>query len=296
MKHAYLILAHNEFALLQTLIDCLDDARNDIYVHFDAKLAQLPELHTEKARLTVLSNRIRVYWADISMIEAEYALFESAAENGPYQYYHLLSGVDLPLKSQDYIHAFTDANDGKEFIGFSESSRSLLLELDTRMHYWHIFPHYFRFRHSRRWRYRHYLRAGFLRIQKWLGIRRNRTIEFRRGSQWVSITENMVQYLLSKRDWAMKVYKHTFCPDESLIQTLAWMSPYRENLFNTEDDGTGCMRCIGWHPNTDNKGWTLDDWTAVDYDILAVSPALFARKFNSRDWAFIEKVVSLSQQ
>ena len=35
MKHAYLILAHHEFGLLQTLIDCLDDVRNDIYVHID---------------------------------------------------------------------------------------------------------------------------------------------------------------------------------------------------------------------------------------------------------------------
>ena len=33
MKHAYLILAHNEFGLLQTLISCLDDPRNDIRLH-----------------------------------------------------------------------------------------------------------------------------------------------------------------------------------------------------------------------------------------------------------------------
>ena len=53
MKHAYLILAHHEFALLQTLIGCLDDARNDIYVHIDRKVRELPELHARQARLTV---------------------------------------------------------------------------------------------------------------------------------------------------------------------------------------------------------------------------------------------------
>lgn len=32
MKHAYLILAHDEFGLLQTLIDGLDDGRNVVFV------------------------------------------------------------------------------------------------------------------------------------------------------------------------------------------------------------------------------------------------------------------------
>lgn len=38
MKHAYLIIAHNEFELLKLLIDRIDDARNDIYIHIDQKL------------------------------------------------------------------------------------------------------------------------------------------------------------------------------------------------------------------------------------------------------------------
>lgn len=29
--HAYLIIAHNEFEVLQKLIEALDDPRNDIY-------------------------------------------------------------------------------------------------------------------------------------------------------------------------------------------------------------------------------------------------------------------------
>ena len=37
MKHAYLIIAHNEFELLKLLIDRIDDARNDIYIHIDQK-------------------------------------------------------------------------------------------------------------------------------------------------------------------------------------------------------------------------------------------------------------------
>lgn len=36
-KHAYLIIAHNNFNQLKTLIKCLDYKDNDIYIHIDAK-------------------------------------------------------------------------------------------------------------------------------------------------------------------------------------------------------------------------------------------------------------------
>ena len=282
MKHAYLILAHNEFGLLQTLIGCLDDARNDLYVHIDKKVKTLPELHTRKAGLTVLPERIDIRWGDCSMVAAEYALFEAAAARGPYRYYHLLSGVDLPLKSQDYIHRFCAEHDGKEFIGYTLTE--MTPEIARRMQRWHLFPRHF----SRRRNGWSVVRALGLRMQEVLGIRRNRDIDFKKGSQWVSLTDGFVRWLLTQKDWSLRTFTHTFVPDECFIQTLAWRSPYRENLFDTESDGTGCMRAIGW------RGSELVDWSAADYDTLAASPALFARKFNSTDPAFVEKIVSLS--
>ena len=75
MKHAYLILAHTEFELLQLLVQALDDPRNDIYVHFDKRVKELPKLSTDQSRLIILTERERVYWGDVSMIEAEYCLY-----------------------------------------------------------------------------------------------------------------------------------------------------------------------------------------------------------------------------
>lgn len=283
MKHAYLILAHNEFGLLQQLLDTLDDPRNDIYVHIDKKVKALPVLRTHKAGLAILSHRIDIHWASLSMVDAEYALFEAASAQGPYQYYHLLSGVDLPLKSQDYIHDFFDRHDGKEFIGFTLTG--MTPELVRRTQRWHIFPR--QFSQTRN----HYSapRAACLRLQELLGIKRNRHVAFMKGSQWVSITERMARYFLSQRRWVRKTFTHTFAPDECVMQTLAVMSPYRVNLYNTRDDATGCMRAIGW------RGDRLIDWSAADYATLAASEALFARKFNSKDGQFIERILKLSK-
>lgn len=282
MKHAYLILAHHEFGLLQTLIACLDDARNDIYVHIDRKVKMLPDLHTEEAGLTVLKNRIDIRWADYSMVEAEFALFEAARQNGPYDYYHLLSGVDLPIKSQDFIHRFFEEHQGKEFIAFTNTTTTP--EIIRKVRRWHLFPHDFR----NKSKLKRILRAAFIRIQERLGIERNRSIDFKKGSQWLSVTDSMVNYFLQHQCWARKIFTHTFCSDEIVFQTLCWQSPMREALYNTSDDGLGCMRTIGW------KGAQLMDWSAPDFDELAESFALFARKFNTTDMCFIQKIVALS--
>ena len=283
MKHAFLILAHNEFGLLQTLIDCLDDARNDVYVHIDRKVASLPALHAQHAGLKVIERRVDVRWGDYSMVEAELALFEAAAACGPYQYYHLISGVDLPLKSPDAMHAFCDAHDGKEFIGYTLTRMDPMLV--RRMQRWHLFPRHFS-RGRNAWSMP---RALFLDLQELLGIKRNRDVDFKKGSQWVSITEAMVQYMLERRKWIRKTFTHTFVPDECVFQTLAWMSPLRDNLYDTTSDAAGCLRAIGW------RNEELYDWSEADYDALVASNALFARKFNSRDPQFIERVTALSR-
>ena len=49
MKHAYLIMAHHEFEVLGKLVQAIDDKRNDIFIHFDAKLKSYPVLKAHNA-------------------------------------------------------------------------------------------------------------------------------------------------------------------------------------------------------------------------------------------------------
>ena len=276
-------MAHNEWGLLQTLVSCIDDARNDIYVHIDAKVKELPALQTAHAGLYMIEDRIDVRWGDLSVVEAEYALFEAAVANGPYAYYHLLSGADLPLKSQDYIRDFCNAHQGKEFIGYTLTE--ITPEVVRKAQRWHLFPKDFRDAGF----VKKALRASFLRAQELLGIKRNRGVDFKKGSQWVSVTEDMAEWFLKNKVWAENTFHNTFCADEMVMQTLCWNSPYRDNIFDERDDAHGCARAIGWN------GSTLVDWCREDYERLASSDALFARKFNSSDMDFIRKIVSLSR-
>ena len=78
MRHAWLIITHNEFEVLQRLVSMLDHSRSDFFIHFDAKVKTLPKISVEKGRLFVLENRVDVRWGSVSQIEAELVLLEAA--------------------------------------------------------------------------------------------------------------------------------------------------------------------------------------------------------------------------
>lgn len=108
MKHAFLIIAHNNPRIFETLIGLLDFKDNDIFVHIDKK-ADINDFTKAKcsfSNIVFVENRLDVRWGDFSQILCEMELFRSAHSYCHYEYYHLLSGVDLPIKSNEYIHNF----------------------------------------------------------------------------------------------------------------------------------------------------------------------------------------------
>ena len=287
MKHAYLILAHNEPELLSLLVERLDDVRNDIYIHFDRKLSILPDIKTQHAGLYILKDRVDVRWADVSMLEAEYKLFHAVVDSGSqYSHHHLISGVDLPLKNQDYIHSFFAQHQGKEFVGLHQ--RPMNSHADRALHYWHPFTRSFR-GSGCVFAIKRILRYLVIQTQVRLGIRRNTTIPFHKGGQWVSITRELIDYLLEQEDRAFTIFSRTFGADEYFVPTLIWDTPFMERLFDATDESRGAMRYIGWRADGQ-----LIDFTSQDLPALQQTEYLFARKFNSRDKAFLQEILALS--
>lgn len=100
MKHAFLIIAHNEFDVLKLLISCLDDARNDIYIHYDKKVDTLPDIQTKYAGLIVLEKRVDVRWGAPSMIEAELPYLKLPAPGEPISIIICSPGWTCPLRAR----------------------------------------------------------------------------------------------------------------------------------------------------------------------------------------------------
>ena len=273
-RHAYLILAHKNPGQLRKLIALLDDPRNDIFVHVDRKTPFRPEDWTRTCRhsgLYFLERRLRINWGGVSIMRCELALLEAAAARGRYDYYHLLSGMDLPIKDQDTIHAFFDEHSGAEFINFWEMKD----DTGDRFHYYTLFPE------GARNFLTHFLNDTFKSLQKAVGHSINKDVDFRSASQWFSITDELARYVISKKDWLEKVFRHTCLCDEIFLATLVWNSPFREKVYQ------GDMRFIDWsgngrHPRT----FRMEDW-----DSLMSSPQFWARKFDeSIDSGIIDRI------
>ena len=290
-KHAYLIIAHNEFEILKLLVKTLDDARNDIYIHFDAKCKDLPNTECNEAGLYILQDRIDVRWGDYSQIETEMLLFEYAHKMQEvigvnYLYYHLISGVDIPLKNQDYIHNFFNAHQGKEFLGYFQGD--LHLELRKKVQMYHLFPK--NFSKVSKLTICNIVRAIVCRLQLHIGFKRNKDIELVRGTNWASITNDFVEFLLSKKKEIKKRFHHTFCADEVYKHTLCWNSKFKDCIYNPTNEALGCMREINWIIT--DSGPFLPSFTLNDYKRLKNSPMFFARKFDTANIDIVKKILS----
>lgn len=281
-KHAYLIIAHNEPDVLNLLLTALDDSRNDVFIHFDQKWLSVPKVKMDHARVYIIEDRIDVRWGDMSQIKVELLLFETAYKNEQYLYYHLISGVDIPIKSQDYIHEFFELNEGKEFIGFSQGDISH--EIKRKVNRFHLWSSHFK-RVGIIGKTMRIIRSIHLKIQEVLSIERNIGIEFKKGANWVSVTSEFVEMLLSKKQSVLSIYHHTFCSDEIFKQTLCWDSVFKEKVYDIYNSRNSSKRMIQWVNNE------IVDWREEDIEFLISSSGIFARKFSKENIAVAEEII-----
>lgn len=270
-KFAYLIMAHKADYTFQKLLGAIDDARNDIYLHIDKKsdIDSFKKLAQDvKQSNLFFVTRTRVEWGAYSQIEAELNLFRESNKKH-YKYYHLISGADLPIKSQDYIHEFFNNANEKEFIHFESDE----FNYGDRVHLYYPF--------QKNLRYHTWQRIGnklFGLLQKTLRINLNSQINFQKGTQWVSITDELVSYILQNEKWIQKTFRYSYCADEIFIQTLVHNSEYfKQKLYHSSygNSAIASQRLIDW-----NRGKPYV-FKKQDLDELKNSPCLFARKFDS---------------
>lgn len=263
-------------------MESLDDERMELFLHIDKKWRDFDEVTARsclrQSKLHVIDERYDVQWGADSQIWCELALLRAAVRAGTHDYYHLISGVDMPLKTPKEILKFFDAHLGKEFLQFVRAEQ--MAGIPARYRYWHVLQSRFgRALSSKKLMPLRYANLAFLNLQKILGVNRVRheTRIFAKGAQWFSITQALAEYVLSEESWIQKTFRMTNCCDEVFLQTLVVNSHFRNKLFHAQfdDSHVSYMRLIDW---TRGGPWTF---RMSDMEELMRSPMLFARKF---DW------------
>lgn len=267
MKHAWLIIAHNEFAVLQRLISLLDHERSDFFVHIDAKVKELPLLTVEKGRLFMLDRRVDVRWGSVSQIETELVLLEFAQQQGPYSYYHILSGTHLPLEPVEEMLQLYDEHDGVEVMRFWAEDPG---DADFKLRRYHFPLRHYKFGSPLQQRLCQLSWQGVIKVQKMLGIRHLKGERFVKTDNWLSLSETACHYLVSEKNRILKKYKWSFCGDEYFVASELATKPEDFTLYDCKN-----LLYVEFQKDTPRT------FTLQEYSQLQNTGFLWARKFTA---------------
>ncbi len=293
-RHAFAIMAHDQFELTESLIKLLAHPRAASVLHLNVdNVAGVLHRHPTLARAQLIP-RVRVQWGAYSLLTVQLRLLRAALDAGC-DYVHLLSGKDLPLAPVSDILDFVDSSDGTEFIHINASAHTDQVS-ERVSRYWSA-----RLLRGKveRGPWGAALRApqrGLVTAQGLLGV--NRSLQWGRtvssGSTWFTVTAELAQHFVDHETWANQHLRKTFVPEEFFYATMAMHSARRSHIDPGVSDYDANLRHIRWRPR--NRGhphtWRMKDWPE-----LASSPNMFARKFDlTVDRDIVNAVVERASQ
>ena len=267
MSHAWLIIAHNEFGILQQLISMLDTPECDFFIHIDKKVKSLPDLNVSQGRLFLIDNRIDVRWGHISQIETELVLLEAALDTDHYNHYHIISGTHLPLKPFAFISSFFENHSGEEIMRFWPNDDG---EADFKLRRYHFPIRGFKSRNRLQRSFCQFFWKCALKIQKLFGIRHFRDIRFYKTDNWLSLTERAAGFLVKRKKQILRKYRWSFCGDEFFVASE--LKSAKDIVFRIFD----CQNLL----YADFIKDTPRTLTLNEIPDLSKSEYLFARKFS----------------
>jgi hypothetical protein len=266
MTIAYLILAHRFPQQLARQIDRLPD-QSPIFIHFDGRANPddwkiVESIAAERSNVRLVK-RHSCYWGSYGIAAGTVELVWGLVDSGlPFDYAVLLSGSDYPIKSNVEIDRFLTAHAGQEHIEcFSLQSKN-------------------------RWDNDTGPMAGLRRYQSYFLRYRSRIVRIpanRRpplglplfgGTQWWALSANCIRYcaqFLREQPRFLRFFKTTAIPDEAVFQTIIGNSPFARTITGKEPTMSIWNRPQPPYPAT---------LVETDWDELAASPFLFARKFD----------------
>ena len=290
MKIAFLIMAHTDPRQLHRLLHALDDPRFDLFVHLDKKsdkaAFRLEEVQLRHSRLVLIPKRVKVYWADISQVEAMLALYRCALKEGDYQRFVMLSGIDYPTVSNDTIYRTLTQTD-RELVTAPPISQQTHLRV-TGYSFWKLQSPY--------WinRIQMSLYDRNIRKNTWLTVG-GRRWEVYLSATWHCLSREAVEHILAtlkKYPQILRYFRYAHGPDEMFISTILGNSPefasrltpfVRKNKEAFDDRPV--LHYVRYAPiNRDGRRISsIRTFDESDFESIRDSGKLFVRKVTTED-------------
>jgi len=280
MKMAYLLQVHKERDQIIHLVELLNPNINPILIHVDRKSDELyrslREYFSNRSGVWIVENRIDVHWSGFSQVEATLSMMKTLrSEKISYDYIHLLSGEDMPIKSDKYIKNYLLECDRKIYLDV-EPIGNLSWRLD-------IYNFFTELTYNRAYPIRIFDKISRMMQGGWIKRTSPNGWKYYKGSQWFSFPCETVSYILDfieeNRNWLYHRFRWTACPDEHFFQILLMNSHFSDKVEGNN------LRFIRWGDTSNSPSILLEK----DESEIFSSSALFARKF---DWRKSRKLIN----
>lgn len=300
MKIAYVILAHvdpNHIARLAKKV--VAGTQHEVFIHVDLKsdIEQYERLLEGVPSVHFVRNRVKVYWAGYSSVEAIINAFREAVQRARFDRFYILQGLDYPIRTNACIENYFKRYGDTEFIrAKNESISKDLKDLRKYCYYWFMDNPPM----TRRWlnAFSNVLyRLGVLvKIRDPYVIVYGRRFDIYRGWAHFAITRSAVDYILDFHDANpefRRYFQRVFAADESYFHTILYNSHFVEK---TVDKGavidSSLERLINLtyfeYPTTVTLFKDVED-----YSVLERSGCLFFRKASSESKALLDHIDAL---
>ena len=131
-------------------------------------------------------------------------------------------------------------------------------------------------------------------FQKIVHLKRNAKIQFQKGPNWFSITDDLARYVIEREEWIKKAFHDTICCDEVFLQTVVINSVFADRIYqyaSTKNTEEAAMRLVDWE-----RGGPYV-FKSEDYSELLNSNMIFARKFDCQtDNNIVNKLYAKERQ
>lgn len=232
MRIAYLILAHDNPRHLGRLIGALSSESASFFIHLDRKSHRDDFAEIRGERVFLLPERVAVYWADFSLVEATLLLLRAALSGAQhFDYCVLISGTDYPLQSAAYIDGFFARHAGTEFMNLVQMPCEALGKSLSRLTTYQARPGEPLSGMVKRAR-RLLVRAGVRTTERDHRPHLRHLVPYG-GSQWWALSTPACEYILgfvSRERQVVDFFRHTVCPDEVFFQTVLGNSSYKNAM------------------------------------------------------------------
>lgn len=248
MNVVFAITCHRLTAPLLHTVEYLSSFEgNTILIHIDKKVDIKSFLILEKSNVFLIPNRVEVVWGSASQIESMLELMKFSLRL-QYDFFFLLSGDDIPLKTNSELRGFLSTFFDYNFIAFDKkmtyervegrvkySHPSALFQRDTKLST-RILRKYFR------------LTKDVFFKNKSFEQNKYRLPRLYKGTNWLGLKIDAIKYILDhveENDWFLKLFDASLCADEVFFHTIIKTNP-KIKLFDHPSYPIPSLRYVDW--------------------------------------------------